>query len=113
MKPKRATPRPPRHLRPATKEWWSAVVENYELEDHHLRLLTLAAEAFDRGQEARAVLAAEGLTFTDARFKTPKVRPEVSIERDSRLAFARLLRELRLDEPAPDARPPRGGPRSW
>src|SRR5690625_7730683 len=89
-------PKPPRHLRAPTRRWWSEVVEEYVLEPHHLRLLTLAAEAWDRGEEARKILAKEGLTFTD-RFGQPKARPEVAIERDSRIAFARMLRELALD----------------
>ena len=60
---------------------------------------------------ARKVLDAEGVTYTD-RFGAPRARPEVGIERDSRLAFLRALRELGLDLEAPEApRPPavRGG----
>ncbi|MEJ7714176.1 MAG: hypothetical protein WKF40_00095 [Thermoleophilaceae bacterium] len=54
-------------------------------------------------------LAQHGTTYTD-RFGQPRARPEVNIERDARIAFARLLRELDLDgEPAPDPRPPRAG----
>ena len=100
-------PKPPRHLRPATRRWFSTVVSLYELEEHHVRLLTLAAQAWDRCEQAREALAEHGLTCTD-RYGTPKARPEVQIERDSRLAFARLLRELDLDAdvmPEP-SRPP-------
>ncbi len=98
---------PPNHLRGATALWWQSVVAEYELEPHHVRLLTLAAEAWDRCQEAREALATLGITFTD-RFDQPRARPEVAIERDSRIAFARLVRELALDvnEPADDSRPP-------
>ena len=96
----------PAHLESATAEWWMDVVAEYGLEAHHIRLLTLAAEAWDRGQAARAVIDEEGLTFDD-RFDQPKVRPQVAIERDSRTAFARLLRELALDyeEPLSTPRP--------
>jgi hypothetical protein len=59
-------------------------------------LLTLAAEAWDRCCGARLVLDAEGTTFAD-RHGQPCPRPEVAIERDSRIAFARLLRKLDLD----------------
>ena len=97
---------PPEHLREPTKEWWRTTVADFELEDHHLRLLRLACEAWDRGQEAREALVEHGLTYED-RFLQPKARPEVAIERDSRLAFARLLRELALDVADPDhSRPP-------
>lgn len=96
----------PKHLAPATRRWFASVVRDYELEEHHVRLLTAAAEAWDRMVQAATVLNAAGLTFED-RFGQPRARPEVGIERDSRLAFARLLRELALDAAVPeDPRPP-------
>ena len=105
MKPK--TQKPPSHLRPATRRWWQSVVEQYELEQHHLKLLTLAAESWDRAQQARAAIDKHGLVYLD-RFDQPRARPECAIERDNRIAFARLLRELTLDvEPPSDVRLPR------
>jgi phage terminase small subunit len=102
-----SAPSPPSHLRQPTREWWSSVVGDFDLDPHHVRLLTLAAEAWDRGQEAREALDSHGTTYTD-RFGQPRARPEVAIERDSRLAFPRVLRELDLDGlPEPDPRPPR------
>ena len=100
-------PTAPAHLRPPTKRWFSHVVGLYALEEHHVKLLTLAAESWDRCQEAREILQKSGLTYLD-RFQQPRARPEVAIERDSRLAFARLLRELALDviEPGTENRPP-------
>jgi phage terminase small subunit len=100
-------PPAPKHLATATKRWWQSVVAAYVLEDHHLRLLQLAAEAFDRCTSAREAIDQHGATYTD-RFGAPRMRPEVSIERDCRLAFARLIRELDLDvePPAPGTRPP-------
>lgn len=98
---------PPQHLATPTRRWWSSVVADYHLEPHHIRLLTLAAEAWDVCTKAREALAEHGLTFTD-RFGCPKPRPEVAIERDSRLGFARMLRELSLDDvEPPETRPPR------
>ena len=98
----------PRHLRGPTRKWFEDVLESYELEQHHVRLLTLAAEAWDRSVQAREALAEHGLTFDD-RFGQPHSRPEVAIERDARLGFARLIRELDLDAdpPASPSRPPR------
>ena len=98
----------PKHLKPATREWYESVCSGYHLEEHHARLLQSAAEAWDRTQQAREALAANGLIYTD-RFDQPRSRPEIGIERDSRLAFARLLRELALDVEAPasdESRPP-------
>jgi phage terminase small subunit len=106
-KPRAKRPNPPPHLAPATRAWFSRVLADYELEPHHVRLLTLAAEAWDRCCQAREALAEHGMTFTD-RFGSPHVRPEAAIERDSRTGFARLLRELDLDvePPSSPGRPP-------
>ena len=54
------TPSAPAHLRSATRAWWRKTAEIYLLEDHHLKLLTLAGEALDRATEAREALAAAG-----------------------------------------------------
>jgi phage terminase small subunit len=80
------------------------VAKDYALEPSDVKLLVLAAEAWDQGELARGALAEHGLTYTD-RFGAPRARPEAAILRDSRIAFARLLRDLRLDVEAP-----RGGP---
>src|SRR3979409_869555 len=37
-------PQPPKHLKPATRAWFASVCEEYELDEHHLRLLALAGE---------------------------------------------------------------------
>ncbi|MDA9406512.1 MULTISPECIES: P27 family phage terminase small subunit [unclassified Bradyrhizobium] len=96
------TPKPPRHLRQTTAKWFRSVLADFDLDEHHVRLLTLACEAWDRGVQAREIIEADGLTFID-RFGT-KPRPEVAIERDSRIGFARLVRELGLDgASAPEA----------
>jgi phage terminase small subunit len=98
-------PKAPRHLTKEMRQWWEKVVRGWELDDHHILLLTKAAEAHDRADQARKILRQKGVTFLD-RFKQPCARPEVAIERDSRLSFARLVRELNLSE-APEApRPP-------
>lgn len=93
----------PPHLRPATKKWFKSVLEEFELDGHHVRLLTLAAEAWDQAQTAREVLDRDGQTFLD-RFGQPKERPEVGILQNARISFARLIRELALDgDTTPDA----------
>ena len=103
------TPKAPEHLSAEVATWWRGVVAGYDLEQHHVRLLTLAAESWDRGEQARAAIAEHGAVYLD-RFGQPRARPEISIERDSRLAFARLLRELCLDDSEPEPpRPPRTG----
>jgi phage terminase small subunit len=98
-------PKPPKHLRPATRRWWSWAVDSFEFEEHHVRLLTLACEALDRGNLAREALERHGQTFVD-RFGQPRGRPELAIVRDSAIVYARLVRELRLDVEPDDGRAP-------
>ena len=106
LKKAKDRPRPPAHLRPATKRWFAHVCEVYDLEEHHARLLTLAGESWDRCEQARIALAKDGLTYLD-RFGAPRSRPEIAVERDSRTAFSRLIRELDLDCGTPaSSRPP-------
>jgi phage terminase small subunit len=98
---------PPTHLRPETANWWKTLVVEFDLEHYHLRILRLACEAWDRGQEAREAIAEHGSVYVD-RFGQPRARPEIAIERDCRISFARLMRELALDVEGPDegGRPP-------
>jgi hypothetical protein len=91
----------PKYLRAATRAWIKGVINDYELEPHHIRLLLLAGQAYDRAAEAREVLAEKGLVYTD-RFSQPRQRPENGIERAAMVTFSRLLRELALDVEAPD-----------
>jgi len=56
-------PSAPMHLRSETAAWWSYVRSHWSLDEHHERLLTLAAESFDRASQAREALAEYGLTY--------------------------------------------------
>ena len=98
---------PPRHLRPETCAWWKRVVTEWSLDEHHVRLLGLACDAWDRAAQAREIIAKEG-PFCRDRFRQLKPHPAVKVERDAQTDFARLLRELDLDTTgSPEApRPP-------
>lgn len=91
---------PPSHLSESARSWWQSAVKEYVLEPHHLRLLQLAGEAWDRAQTARAVIDKDGITFKDDR-NNIRAHPAIAIERDARTGFARLVRELDLDVPPP------------
>ncbi len=86
----------PGYLRPSSRAWWERTASAYHLEDHHLHLLTLAATALDRAEEARVVIEVSGAVYVD-RFGQPKAHPAVGIERDARIGFARLVHQLDLD----------------
>ena len=70
-------PKAPKHLKPPTRRWVDDVADNFDLEPHHVRLLTLAGEAWDRAVAAREAIAKHGITYQD-RFGAPRVRPEVA-----------------------------------
>src|SRR5215471_10897198 len=95
----------PAHLREESRIWWTDANADYELDAHHLLLLTAACEALDRATEARETLKAEGSYFVN-RHGEHKAHPAIAVERDNRALFARLLRELQLDDPTDDTRPP-------
>ncbi len=85
-----------KHLRKPTQTWVKSVLKDFDLEEHHFKLLVLAAESWDRVCAAREIIDAQGMTYFD-RFDQPKARPEIAIERDHKIVLARLLRELSLD----------------
>ena len=92
-----AVPEAPSHLSDAMRRFWGVVNACLELEPHQVHTLQLGCEAFDDAQRARKILEAEGMTFTD-RFGQPRPRPECTIEHNARLAFAKLMREVGLDD---------------
>src|SRR5215218_7437839 len=96
----KSAPKAPKHLSEPSRNWWRTCVREYQLEQHHLRLLQSAAECWDRQQQARKIIDCEGITFTDDRGNA-RAHPAVAIERDARVGFARLVRELDLDVEAP------------
>ena len=103
-------PNPPEHLSDRCRKWWRAVMTDYDLEPHHEHLLRLAAEALDRAEQARGILAVEGICVPAG--DSVKAHPAVAIERDARTAAARLIRELDLDADAAPLTPRPPGLRS-
>jgi P27 family predicted phage terminase small subunit len=96
----------PSHLSADSKGFFDYVVSEYQgFDRHHIKLLTLACEAWDRAVQARKGLEQHGLTFVD-RHGSRKPSPEIAIEKDSRTAFARMIREIGLDLAEPESRPP-------
>lgn len=99
-------PEPPPGLSAESVAWWNSLNRDYHFDERELRLLRLAAEAWDDYTKARSVLELEGQTYEDSR-GNPRPRPENKIANDSRVAFLKAVRELNLDLTPPDARPPR------
>jgi P27 family predicted phage terminase small subunit len=101
------TTKAPSHLSVDSKAFFDYVIYEYDgFDQHHIELLTLACEAWDRAVQARELIEKDGLTFVD-RHGAIKPHAAVAIEKDSRTAFARIIREIGLDVAAPnDTRPP-------
>jgi P27 family predicted phage terminase small subunit len=92
----RANPRAPRYLKAQTRRWWTDVCANWELEEHHQRVLTAGCEAWDTMRAAGEILGREGLVV-NTKSGGPRAHPAVKIAAEARLQFFRAVRELDLD----------------
>lgn len=90
-----------------TQAWYDEMAKTWAFESHHLRLLQLACEAWDRATEAQKVIDTEGLVYHD-RFGAPHPRPEVKVKENATAQFAAIIKQLGLDldESRPLGRPP-------
>ena len=87
----------PKHLQTEGRKFWKKVLDDFDLQDnHHLKLLEQACHCLDRQQQAREVIEAEGIFIHD-RFLQRREHPAAKTERDNKIIFARLIRELGLD----------------
>jgi hypothetical protein len=92
-----ATPTPPKGLSTAAQRWWHELQRDYPLNDSAgALLLEQALRAFDRCEEARASIDAEGAILKD-RFGQAVAHPGLKIERDSRHQMFVALKALNLD----------------
>ena len=93
---------PPKHLGEAGRELWSTIQAPYQIDDPGgLALLRAAAEAADRVASCRRQLDEQGEVIVIKGI--PRAHPAAAIERDSRAALIRALKELHLDlEPLRD-----------
>jgi P27 family predicted phage terminase small subunit len=98
MPKKSDLPSAPGHLKPATADWWRAVVAEYELSPSDLHVLEAACTHWDRAVGARDILAKSehGLLAKD-RFDQWKEHPAIAIEQNSTRLFLAALRQLGLD----------------
>lgn len=86
---------PPDHLSAESLRLFESVTRDYDLEPWHVSVLVEALQSRDRAEQARKQLDAEGLTV-EGRFG-PRPHPLLTVERDHRATFARLLKSLGLD----------------
>jgi hypothetical protein len=93
----RRKPNPvPKSLRGEGRTLYVKLLEEFCIDDvAGFALARAAAEAMQRGQEARELINKEGLTVLDHR-GVPKAHPGIAIEKDSRAAMISALRALKL-----------------
>lgn len=97
----------PEQLSENSKEFFNSILKEYELEAHHIEILTQACHALDRLQEAQTAIKEKGSYYVD-RFNKPKVTPQIEVEAKYMVIFKNLIRELGLDlePPKEPGRPP-------
>ena len=94
--------KPPGHLSRGAKRWWRSVMETCRLRPDEVEILTAAAEAWDRKEEARRLIAEEGIVVRDDA-GLPLTHPAVQIEDQAAERMARLIQALtvQVEQPAP------------
>jgi phage terminase small subunit len=96
---------PPGDLGDAGRALWASIAARWQVEGRHVPVLLAACREHDRAEQAEATVRAQGAYVTD-RYGGLKAHPAVGVARSSRLAVARLLRALELDD---DPTPPDAG----
>lgn len=96
--------KPPAHLSRGAKRWWRSVMETCSLGPDAVEILTAAAEAWDRKEDARQLIAEEGIILRDDT-GLPLTHPAVQIEGQAADRMARLIRALNVRPPAELQRP--------
>lgn len=81
----------------AAKKLYESTVQAFELDEHHLAGLSLAADCLDRIQTAKDALRKDG-DFVLDRYGQKKEHPAARTLRENKVVFSRLIRELKLDD---------------
>ena len=98
MRKKPRQPPAPKHLRPTTADWWTAIVGEYDLGVSDLSVLEVAATQWDRLTGAREVIAkSKDGAFQNDRFGVLKEHPAIAIEQNATRLFLAAVRQLGLD----------------
>ena len=83
-------PDPPEHLSERSKDLWRRLAPTEARSLERRTIFQVALEALDRADEARRVIAAEGMLHTTAATGACHVHPAVKIERETRAQFVRI-----------------------
>ena len=86
-----------------SRAWCESVCARFELDEHHHRLLGMAAQQWDAWMRCRITLQDEGEFFRD-RWGQPRVHPGVEQARKCINTFRSCVIELGLDAESPAER---------
>ena len=79
-----------------SRKFFTKILNAYELDDHHLEILSQACHCLDRIYQARLQIEKDGDYILD-RFKNIKPYLGLKALAQEKITMARLLRELNLD----------------
>jgi phage terminase small subunit len=98
-------PKPPKDLSPSAKRVWQQPFDASEVDPVAEPLLHSFCQHWDTVQQARALLAKEGIILTEktaAGLEKRRAHPAVSVERDASAAMMRAWRLLGYDQAPPE-----------
>jgi len=96
----------PKDLKKTGRAFWKRVLTEYQLEEaHDLQRLQMAARCLDDIDDAEKKIETDGMFVTD-RYGQIKEHSAGKVQRENRIIFCRIIRELALDL-SEDTRPPR------
>lgn len=99
--------RPPKGLKKAGRSYWKKSLSEIPMDEaHDLERLTMACKCLDEVAEIEERVESDG-RFVKNRYGNVVEHVGVKAIRDTRTLFVRIIRELGLDAPSSESRPPR------
>jgi len=88
--PPRSSRQPPHYLGPRATRLWRKLVPERARSQERLALLEIALSALDRADQAREIVAREGLVVTSERSGLSRPHPAIRIENVARAEFLKV-----------------------
>jgi phage terminase small subunit len=97
MKKKQEYPQAPEYLSDKSKKLWGEYVGEEIKSPGRLELFRVALESLDRIDEARQIIATEGLTIATGKTGLLHGHPVLAIEKEAKGTFLKIWKTLFLD----------------
>lgn len=91
----------PTYLTRRGQRWIKNVMEEFDFTKSEFELVISAASAMDRAEWARRRIKRLGGIYTN-RYCHPTPRPELAVEKDSRLVFLQICKALKISQEGED-----------